>query len=71
MNPPKRRRDAARDARRWQEKVREAAAELVHRITLIEAGSDNTRDRANRMSRLTRLRQRLGRIIDRYGSIAD
>ena len=67
MNPTKRRRGAARDARRWQEKVREAEAELAHRIARIEAGSDNPRDGADRMSTLTRLRQRLGRIIDRYG----
>jgi Mg2+/Co2+ transporter CorB len=67
MNPPKRRHGAVRDARRWQVKVREAEAELAHRIAFIETGSDNTRD----MSTLTRLRQRLGRIIDRYGAILD
>jgi hypothetical protein len=71
MIPPGRQRGAARGARRWAEKVREAQAELAYRIARIEAGSDNTRDRADRLSMLTRLRQRLGRIIDRYGSILD
>jgi hypothetical protein len=71
MNSPKHWRAQARAARRWQATVREAEAELAHRIAFIEAGSDSTRDGAERMSKLTRLRQRLGRIIDRYGSILD
>jgi Mg2+/Co2+ transporter CorB len=61
----------ARDARRWQAKVREAEAELAHRIATIEAAPDRTRAGTDRLSTLTRLRQRLGRIIDRYGSILD
>jgi hypothetical protein len=64
-------RKKARDTRRWQIKVREAEAELAHRIASIKAGSDKTRDGTDCMSTLTRLRQRLGRIIDRYGSTLD
>lgn len=62
------RRGTGRSARRWQVKVCEAEAELVHRIGLIEAGSDATGD-SKREATLTRLRQRLSRIIYRYCSI--
>ncbi|WP_162916145.1 hypothetical protein [Burkholderia sp. PAMC 26561] len=71
MNRPKNQRRAPRSARRWAVKVREAEAELVYRIAHIEAGLNNLRESADRVSMLTRLRQRLARIVDRYGSILD
>ncbi len=70
MNPSTRHR-ATRDARRWQIRVREAEAKLLCRIARMVAGLDYRSLGNNRVSMLTHLRQRLGRIIIRHGSILD
>jgi hypothetical protein len=64
-------RGADRDTRRWQEIVKGAKANLAHRIALTDTGSETSRDGGDRIAKLTRLRQRLGRIIDRYGTTLD
>jgi len=56
MNRSPRRHRPGTHARRWHAKVHEAVAELAHRIELIEAQSGKTRDGADRMSALARLR---------------
>lgn len=57
------------DAHRWKVRVREAEAELVPRITLAKAGLWKARESVECTSTLLRLRHRLVRILDRYGSM--